>query len=86
MSRCIDTDRVIVGYQVTSDYEHWLLYSSNNVANDTKNGHMEIYKSLHMWLSRWKPSLMAHLVLWEKPIWSIQAAVALLYWTLATPD
>ena len=29
---------------------------------------------------------MAHLVLREKPIGRIQAAVALLCWTLATPD
>ena len=40
----------------------------------------------YMWLSLRKPSLMAHLLLREKPIWSIQAAVALLCWTLATPD
>ena len=39
-----------------------------------------------LWLSLRKPSLMAHLLLQEKPIWSIQATVALLCWTLATPD
>ena len=39
-----------------------------------------------MWLSLRKASLLAHLVLREKPIWSIEAAVILLCWTLATPD
>ena len=39
-----------------------------------------------MWLSLQKPSLMAHVLLREKPIWSIQGAVALLCWTLAMQD
>ena len=39
-----------------------------------------------MWLSLRKPSLLAHLVLQEKPIWSIQAAVVLQCWSLAMPD
>ena len=40
----------------------------------------------NMWLSLQKPSLMAHLVLWEKPIWSIEAAVVLLCWIVAMLD
>ena len=33
--------------------------------------YQHIYKKIYMWLPLWKPSLMAHLVLWEIPIWSI---------------